>query len=95
MGLKSKASRGGKFVCKVGYLDVRHRVVTPKQGKNSKGEKIISKGSVESTIYHGRKLHKGGFNDHTKAIEYVWEELKKSNLIHIVSKSIISRYNLS
>ena len=95
MGIKTKATKGGKFVCKVGYLDVRHRLVMPKQEKNSKGEKVKSKGSVEATIYHGRQLYKGGFSDHTKAIEYVWEEIKKSNLTHIVSKAIISRYNLS
>ena len=95
MGIKTKATKGGKFVCKVGYLDVRHRLVMPKQEKNSTGEKVKSKGSVEATIYHCRQLYKGGFSDHTKAIEYVWEEIKKSNLTHIVSKAIISRYNLS
>lgn len=95
MGLKSKASKGGKFVCKVGYFDVRHRIEIPKQVKNSKGEKITSKGSVESTIYHDRKLHKGGFNDHTKAIKYAWEELKNNGKTHLVSKMLISRYKLN
>jgi len=95
MGIKTKATKGGKFVCKVGYLDVRHRLVIPKQEKNSKGEKVKSKGSVEVTTDPGRQLFKGGFSDYTKGMEYVWEEIKKSNLTHIVSKAIISRYNLS
>ena len=39
MGLKSKASKSGKFVCKIGYLDVRHRIEMPKETKNRLGEK--------------------------------------------------------
>ena len=95
MGTKSKATIGGEYVCKVGYLDIRHRINQPKQEKNRKSEKVSIKGSVEASIYHGRELVKGGFNDHTKAIEYAWGEIKKSKLTHIVSKSIIDKYNLS
>ena len=95
MGLKSKASKGSKFVCKIGYLDVRHRIEMPKETKNRIGEKMKHSGSVESSVYHGGKLRKGGFNDHTKAIKYAWEELKNDGKTHLVSKLLISRYNLS
>ena len=94
MSTKTKATSGGKYVCKVGYLDVRHRINPPKQEKNRSSEKVTLKGSVEASIYHGRELYKGGFNDHTNAIEYAWKEIKKSKLTHTVSKSVISKYKL-
>lgn len=95
MGTKTKATRGGNYVCKVGYLDIRHRINQPKQVKNRKSDQETIKGSVEASIYHGRGLVKGGFNDHSKAIEYAWGEIKKSKLTRIVSKAIIDKYNLS
>ncbi len=68
--------------------------ITPKKVRNFKGEVTTTKGSVEASIYHGRNLIKSGFNDHMKAIQYAWDEIKKSNLQHLVAKSIISKYNL-
>ena len=94
MATKSRATRGGEYVCKVGNFDIRHKITQPKKTKNLKGETHIQPGSVEASVYKGRNLFKGGFNDHTKAIVYVWGEIKKSKLTHIVSKSIISKYNL-
>ena len=94
MATKSKATRGGEYVCKVGNFDIRHKIVTPQKVRNFKGEVTTTKGSVEAAIYRGRELHKGGFNDHTKAIKYAWDEIKSSNLQDTVSKSIISNYNL-
>jgi hypothetical protein len=95
MATKSKATKGGKYVCKIGYFDIRHKINQPENIKNpfGGGEKT-NKGSVEAFIFHGRELYKGGFNDHKKAIQYAWEEYKKSNLIPLVSKSLISKYNL-
>jgi len=94
MATKSKATKGGEYVCKVGNFDIRHKIVTPKKVRNFKGEVTTTKGSVEASIYHGRNLIKGGFNDHTKAIQHAWDEIKKSNLQHLVDKTVISRYNL-
>ncbi len=94
MATKSRATRGGKYVCKIGNFDIRHKITQPSKVKNLKGEITIKPGSVEASIYHGRELYKGGFNDHLKAIQYVWNEIKKSNLQNIVSKKAISKYNL-
>jgi hypothetical protein len=94
MGIKTKATRGGNYVCKVGYFDIRQKINKPTQEKNRKGETPPPKGSTEASIFHGRELYKGGFNDHKKAIHYIWEEIKKSNLTHTVSKSVISKYKL-
>ena len=94
MATKSRATRGGKYVCKIGNFDIRHKITMPKKGRNMKGETVMTPGSVEGTIYLGRNLYKGGFNDHSKAIQYAWNEIKKSNLQNIVSKKAISKYNL-
>ena len=94
MATKSKATRGGNYICKVGYFDIRQQVTMPKKGKNFKGETTYTKGSVTSNVYHGRKLYKPGFKDPIEAIQYIWEEIKKSNLQHLVSKAVISKYGL-
>ena len=94
MATKSRTTRGGQYVCKVGNFDIRHKITQPKKTRNLKGETNTLPGSVAASIYLGRKLYKGGFNDHTKAIKYAWDEIKSSNLQDTVSKSIISKYNL-
>jgi len=95
MAIKSRATQCGSYVCKVGEYDVRHKVVQPKVSRNFKGEKIQTPGSVTAGVYHGRDLLKGGFNDHTKAIKYIWEQLKKDGIHYSVSKRVIKKYNLN
>lgn len=94
MATKTRATRGGKYVCKIGNFDIRHKITPPKKGRNLKGEVIVTGGSVEASIYLGPKLYKSGFNDHTKAIQHAWDKIKKSKLQNIVDKSLISKYNL-
>jgi hypothetical protein len=94
MATKSRATRGGKYVCKIGNFDIRHKITSPRRTKNLKGEVIMTPGSVEALIYIGPRLYKNGFNDHTKAIRHAWNEIKKSNLQHIVNKSLIAKYKL-
>ena len=95
MATKSKATRGGKYFCKVGYFDIRQKITMPKKGRNFKGEVTYSPGSVSAAVYHGRELYKGGFKDPIEAVQYIWEEIKKSNLQHLVSKTVISKFGLS
>ena len=91
MAVKSKSTQLGKYVCKVGEYDVRHKIVQPKSGKNHRGEIITSPGSVTASVYLGRDLLKGGFNDHTKAIHYIWNQLKKDGVENMVSKRVIKK----
>ena len=95
MATKSRATRGGEYVCKIGKFDIRHKITQPSKVKNLKCEITIKSGSLEASIYHGRKLYKGGFNDHVKAIKYAWEELKNDGKTHLVSKLLITKYKLS
>ena len=57
MGIKTKATRGGNYVCKVGYFDIRQKINKPTQEKNRKGETPPPKGSTEASIFHGRELY--------------------------------------
>ncbi len=95
MATKSKATQLGSYVCKVGKYDIRHKIIQQKSGKNHKGEIIISPGSVTSSVYLGRELIKGGFNDHSKSIKYVWDKLKKTGSEGMVSTRVIKKYNLN
>ena len=63
MATKSRATRGGKYVCKIGNFDIRHKITSPRRTKNLKGEVIMTPGSVEALIYIGPRLYKNGFNE--------------------------------
>jgi len=94
MATKTKATQLGSYVCKVGEYDIRHKIVQPKSGKNHKGEIITSPGSVTSSVYLGRDVIKSGFNDHSKAIKYIWSRIKKNGEEGMVSDKVIKKYNL-
>jgi len=94
MSTKSKATQLGSYVCKVGKYDIRHKIVQPKTGKNNRGEIITSTGSVTASVYLGRELFKGGFNDHSKAIQHIWNKLKRDGVENTVSNRVIKKYNL-
>ena len=95
MATKSRATQYGDYVCKVGNYDIRHTIEQPKKVKNFKGEIIKTAGSVVAGVYSGSELVKGGFNDHSKAVEYIWRRLKNNKKHEMVSKKIIKKYNLT
>ena len=95
MGLKSRATQCGDYVCKVGDYDIRHKIIQPKTTKNYKGDIVKTPGSVVAGVYSGSDLVKGNFNDHLKAIEYIWRRLKNNKKHETVSKKIIKKYNLT
>jgi hypothetical protein len=95
MSTKTKATQLGDYVCKVGKYDIRHTVIQPIKEKSFTGEIIKTKGSVIAGTYLGKNLVKGGFNDHSKAIQYAWNRLKKSGESHHVKKQLVEKYNLS
>ena len=95
MATKSRATKHGKLVCKLGYYELRHEITQPKIGKNRKGEVSKSAGSTTAAIFHCNKLIEGGFNDHLKAVKHAWGLIKEKNLVHLVDKRLIKRYQLS
>ena len=95
MSVKSKSTQLGEYVCKIGKYDIRHTIKQPSAKKTFAGETTKNKGSVTAGAYLGNKLVKGGFDDHSKAIQYVWNRLKKSGESHHVKKQFIHKYGLS
>lgn len=94
MATKSRATKYGKLVCKIGYYEIRHSITQPKMGKNKLGDTSTAPGSTSSAVYQGTKLIGSGFNDSLKAVKHAWELAKKEGLTHLVDKRLIKRYNL-
>jgi hypothetical protein len=88
MANKTKSTQLGDYVCKIGKYDIRHQISQPNIKKNQTG-------SVTAGTYLGKTLVKGGFDDHSKAIQYAWGRLKKSGESHHVKKQLVEKYNLS
>ena len=64
----TKAGQKGRYICKVGYLDV-YAKDTYKPKKDTKYK--FTKADVKSTVYnilHAKKLVKGNFNTKDEAI---------------------------
>ena len=64
-----KIEKYGSYVCKIGYLDVRQKIVMPRIKKTIRGEKQQLPGSVEVFVYHGKNKASGPFKSHKLAIE--------------------------
>ena len=69
----TNTSKLGKYVCKIGYLDIRQKMVLGKWTKNFKGEMIKQPGSTEVFVYHGKHVLTGSF----KSIMEAEAEAKK------------------
>jgi len=71
MANSTKTSKYGKYVCRVGDYDIRHKIRQPERKKNRMTGTIGSKpGSVEALIYKAgsKKLVRSGFKDHREAM---------------------------
>ena len=63
----SKAEKIGSYVRKVGYFDIRQKIVQPRVRKNHKGEFETIGGSVEINLFHGKHKVGGPYNSHMEA----------------------------
>jgi hypothetical protein len=64
-----KIEKYGSYVCKVGYLDVRQKIIMPRLKKTNRGDIQKLKGSVEVLVYHAKNKVAGPFKSHKLAIE--------------------------
>jgi len=64
-----KIEKYGSYVCKIGYLDVRQRILMPRIKKTNRGVNQEIPGSVEVFVYHGKNKASGPFKSHKLAIE--------------------------
>jgi len=51
----------GNYIKKVGYLDIRQKVVLGGWIKNFKGEQVKKPGSTDVFVYHGKHVMTGSF----------------------------------
>ena len=61
MSKNKNKQKYGNYIKKVGYLDIRQKVVLGAWKKNFKGEMIKQPGSTEVFIYHGKHVMTGSF----------------------------------
>ena len=73
MSKNKNKQKYGNYIKKVGYLDIRQKMVLGKWTKNFKGEMIKQPGSTEVFVYHGKHVMTGSF----KSIMEAEAEAKK------------------
>tara|TARA_R110000744_G_scaffold39158_1_gene89181 strand:+ start:5378 stop:5632 length:255 start_codon:yes stop_codon:yes gene_type:complete len=70
----------GNYIKKVGYLDIRQKVVLGGWIKNFKGEDVKKPGSTEVFVYHGKHVMTGSFKSvmaaEAEAIKMVADGIK-------------------
>ena len=68
MSKNGKQDKYGHYVRKVGYMDIRQKIVPPIKFKNRiTGKHELKPGSVEVRLYHGKKRIEGDFKNHEAA----------------------------
>ena len=77
MANPSKSAKIGSYVRKVGYFDIRQKIVQPRKKRNHKGEIEIIGGSVEINLFHGKNKIGGPYRSHSIAEDAARELLDK------------------
>ena len=68
----------GRYLKKIGYLDIRHTIVQPIKKKNRVGNLESIPGKMECFVYHGKHKMSGPFKSHQQAIESAKDMLSKN-----------------
>jgi hypothetical protein len=63
----SKSIKLGSYVRKVGYFDIRQKIVQPRKKKNHRGEWETIGGSVEINLFHAKNKVGGPYKSHKEA----------------------------
>lgn len=90
----SKKSRMGNYICKIGKYDVRQIVKMGSVTRTFNGGVKKTKGSCESRIYIGKKLIEANLKGVKEAIDKAFELTCKDGDQQLVSKKVLSKYNL-
>ena len=68
MSNNSKGQRLGNYICKVGYFDIRQKVVQPKKQRMQNGGYEMLGGKTELFVYHSKARMAGPFKTKSEAI---------------------------
>ena len=61
MSKNPKKQKYGNYIKKVGYLEIRQKVVLPRSKKGYQGQIHFTPGSTEVFVYHGKHIMTGSF----------------------------------
>ena len=64
----SKGQRLGNYICKVGYFDIRQKVVQPRKQRMPNGNYQMIGGKTEIFIYHSKSKMAGPFKTKNEAV---------------------------
>ena len=95
MAAKTKKTRLGNYLCKIGKYDVRQLITAPRKQRSHKGQISITPGSVEGKVCTGNKVVINQLKSGQEAIKAAFALVCKEGQQNNVSKKLISKYNLS
>jgi len=75
MGNKNKY---GSYICAVGYLSIRQKIVMPKKKKNYQGKWEMTPGSSQVFVYHTKHKIAGPFKGKEEAVVNAREMISKN-----------------
>ena len=61
MSKNKNKQKYGNYIKKVGYLDIRQKLILPSTKKGYQGQIHVTPGSTEVFIYHGKHIMTGSF----------------------------------
>ena len=67
--MMGKKDKYGNYLCAVGYLSIRQKMVMPKKKKNYQGKWEMTPGSTEVFVYHTKHKLAGPFKGKEEAIQ--------------------------
>jgi len=95
MSVKSKKTKLGNYVCKIGKYDVRQLITSPRKQKNYQGQVTIIPGSIEGRVCSGKNIVVGKLKSCQEAIKEAYALVCKEGTQSTVSKKLITKHNLT
>ena len=95
MAVKTKKTRLGNYICKIGKYDVRQLITAPRKQRSYQGQVSVTPGSVVGKVCTGNKVVVDKLKSGQEAIKAAFELVCKEGQQQNVSKKLISKYNLS
>ena len=94
MSVKSKKTKLGNYVCKIGKYDVRQLITQPRKQRNFQGQVSVIPGSVVGKVCSGKKVIVDKLKSGQEAIKEAYALVCKEGTQSTVSKKLITKHNL-
>jgi len=73
-----RTTKIGRYLKKIGYLDIRQMIIQPVKRKNLAGKIETMPGKMECFVYHGKHKMSGPFKSHQQAIDSANDMLNRN-----------------